>query len=115
VSGTSTGQEVELGAVNGAAGSDGGVAYGARLLAFTEAVMSADPEAIDSERKALREVLTPAAFVDTCATIGAFNVVDRVADATGIPLDPPLAVMSKEVRDELDLARFASSANSPGA
>ena len=41
--------------------------------------------------------------------------VDRVANATGIPLDAGLAAMSGEVREELDLARFSSSANTPGA
>ena len=53
--------------------------------------------------------------MDCCAVIGAFNVVDRIADATGIPLDPPLQMMSQQVREELDLARFGSSANTPGA
>ena len=47
--------------------------------------------------------------------IGAFNVVDRIADSTGIPLDASLQAMSDAVRSELDLARFGSSANTPGA
>lgn len=55
------------------------------------------------------------AFVDTCAVVGAFNVFDRIADATSIPLDAGLAASSGDVRKELDLARFASSANTPGA
>ena len=74
--------------------------------------MGADDLALDRERRALQSVLTPAAFVDVCAVIGMFNVVDRIADATGIPLDEPLVAMSTEVRSELDLARFPSSANS---
>ena len=65
--------------------------------------------------QALLEALGPAAFVDACAVIAAFNVVDRIADSTGIPLDDALKLMSSEVRAELDLARFASSANTPGA
>jgi len=59
--------------------------------------------------------VSPAAFVDVCAVIAAFNVVDRVADATGIPLDPMLHAMSGDVREELELARFGSAANTPGA
>jgi hypothetical protein len=101
--------------VNGAAAGDGGVAHGERLLAFTEAVMGHDDEALARERRALRAVLSDAEYVDTCATIGAFNVVDRIADATGIPLDDMLLAASAEIREELDLARFASSANTPGA
>jgi hypothetical protein len=55
------------------------------------------------------------AFVDTCAVVGAFNVFDRIADATGIPLDAGLAASSGDLRVELGLARFASAANTPGA
>ena len=51
--------------------------------------------------------------MDVAALIGAFNFVDRIADATGIPLDPMMRVMSAEIRDQLGLAGFASSANTP--
>ena len=95
----------------GASGGDGGVAHGARLLAFTDAVLGDDPEALRRERQALRAVLTDEAFVDTCATIGAFSVVDRIADATGIPLDDGMRVIGEPVWTELGLARFGSSAN----
>jgi hypothetical protein len=93
---------------------DGGVLHGARLVAFTDAVMGDDEDALRRERAALRVVLSDAAFVDTCATIGAFNVVDRIADATGIPVDDMMLEMSAQVREELDLSRFASAANTPG-
>ena len=101
--------------VNGAfREGDGGIAHGALLLAFTDAVMGEGDEGLGRARQALRKSLSDAAFVDTCATIGAFNVVDRIADATGIPLDDMMRSMSEAVREELDLARFASSANTPG-
>ena len=77
--------------------------------------MGSDDEALRRERAALRAVLSPEAFVDVAATIGAFNVVDRIADATGIPLDDMMHAISGEIRQELNLARFASSANTPGA
>jgi hypothetical protein len=78
-------------------------------------VLGTDDEALGRERLALRAVLSPEAFVDACAVIGAFNVVDRIADATGIPLDSVLVAASGDIRAELDLARFRSSANTPGA
>ena len=108
-----TGHQVEIAAVNGGVAGDGGVTHGAALVAFTEAVMrGTDAEA---ERHALRALLSPEAFVDVAAVIGSFNVVDRIADATGIPLDEALDAPSVEVRRELGLARFASAANTPGA
>lgn len=113
MSGQTTGDEVDLGNVNGGVESDGGVEHGARLVAFTEAVMGGDEARLAGERAALRALLTPEAFVDAAAVIGAFNVVDRIANATGIPLDAGMAAMSGEVRKELDLARFVSSANTP--
>jgi hypothetical protein len=94
---------------------DGGVAHGARLVAFTDAAMGGDDRRLQRERVALRAVLSDEAFVDTCATIGAFNVVDRIADATGIPLDDMMLTMSESVREELDLGRFGSAANTPAA
>lgn len=113
MSSQAAGTEVDLRAVNGGAKSSAGVEHGERLLAFTEAVMADDEEALVREREALRTVLSPEAFVDTAAVIGSFNVVDRIADSTGIPLDDMLQAASGAVREELDLARFASSANTP--
>ena len=109
------GGAADLSVVTGRAESDGGVPHGARLLAFTDAVLGSDAEAIERERVALRAVVSPEAFVDVCALIASFNVVDRIADATGIPLDPMLYAMSGEVREELQLARFRSAENTPGA
>ena len=106
---------MDLGAVTADVARDGGVEHGARLLAFTDAVLRDDDERLHRERDALRPLLSPAAFVDVCAVITAFNVVDRVADATGIPLNPMLLAMSGDVREELELARFRSAANTPGA
>ena len=111
-SGESEGAEIDLSAIHGAAG-DGGIEHGARLVAFTEAVMGSDEEALRRERTALREVLSDEAFVDTAAVIGSFNIVDRIADATGIPLDDMIELMTRDLREELALARFGSSANTP--
>ena len=110
-----SGGTADLGAVNGPIDGDGGVTHGERLLAFTNAVTAGDADAITRERHALRAVLSGEEFVDVCGVIAAFNVVDRIADATGIPLDPMLSAMSADVRAELDLTRFRSAANTPGA
>jgi hypothetical protein len=106
---------VDLRAVRGEGEGDGGVRHGARLVAFTEAVQAGDDATLARERDALRAVLTHEQFVDACAVIGSFNVVDRIADAIGIPLDPGMTQLSAAVRDELDLNEFAAAANTPGA
>lgn len=116
MSSLATGSDIELGGVNEGEGKDdAGIPHGARLLAFTDAVMRGDDAELDRERKALRGALTDEEYIDAVATVGAFNVVDRIADSTGIPLDEALDAVSKDVREELGLARFGSSANTPGA
>jgi hypothetical protein len=105
-----SGASVDMNAVNGS--GDGGVEHGAEILAFVEAIMRGEPG--DGERERLRAVVSPEAFVDAVALIASFNVVDRIADATGIPLDPALEAMSGDLRDELGLGRFTSAANTPG-
>ncbi len=75
--------------------------------------MGEDEAALSREREALRSLLPDEAFVDVAATIGAFNVVDRIANATGIPLDEMMDAMSADIRQELNLTRFASAANTP--
>ena len=109
------GRSVDLGAVRGEGDGDGGVRHGARLLAFTEAAMGSGDAALERKRRCLREVLSDDEFVDACAVIGSFNVVDRIADATGIPLDERMRETSASIREQLRLGEFGSSANTPGA
>ena len=81
-----SGAEIDLSAVRGEE-VDSGVAAGAELLAYTDAVMANDVEAIARTRDAVEASLGKAAVADAAAVIAMFNIVDRVADATGIPID----------------------------
>lgn len=110
-----SGGTADLRAITASVEGDAGVEHGALLVAFANAVQGDDDARLAATRRTLRAVLSPEAFVDACAIVGAFNVVDRIADATGIPLDPMLAAMTGDVRQELGLAGFRSSANTPGA
>ena len=83
-------------------------------MRFAEAVLDEDQAALSRARTGLLRALGPEGLVDAAAVVGLFNAIDRVADATGIPLDEPLLLMSGEVRAELGLERFASAANTPG-
>lgn len=83
------GLEVDLASVRGETpqGTGAHVAHEGPLVAFTDAVMGRDPDEIARTRSALEAVLGPRGVVDAAGVIAAFNVVDRVADATGIPID----------------------------
>lgn len=97
MSGAVRGAEVDLSVVAGEA-VDSGVAHGAELLAYADAVMGGDAAAIASTRDGLEQVLGLAGVSDTAAVIAMFNVVDRIADATGIPIDEEFA---RDVRYEI--------------
>jgi alkylhydroperoxidase family enzyme len=96
----------DLQAVTGTAES-GGVPHGGVLIAFAEAVLGEDDATLAEARDAVQAVLGPAGLVDAAAVVGLFNAIDRVADATGIPLEPEKATASADLRAALGLDRFA--------
>ena len=110
----SEGVDLDVSAVAGGS-IDEHIAHANHLIAFTYAVMNADADAIAATRADLRSVLADDAFVDTCAIIGAFNVVTRIADATGIPLDEMMLDTSAETRTQLGINQFPGARNSPAA
>ena len=83
-----------------------GVEHGTFLLAFTEAIVGEDDDALDHVRHAVIETLSPAAMVDAAGVASNFERMVRIADATGIPLDARMQALSQEVRDTLHLERF---------
>jgi len=44
---------------------------------------------------------------DAAGVVGLFNAIDRIADATGIPLDADTAAASADFRAALGLDRFS--------
>ena len=81
-----SGAEIDISAINDNSVASG-VACGAELLAFTDAVMARDADAIAPTRAAVEEELGKEAVTETVAVMTMFNVVDRIADSTGIPVD----------------------------
>ena len=113
-SGAATGQAFDLHAVTeGAAVARSGVAHEETLLAFTEALVSGEREALVIARTRVLHELGPEALVDAAAVASNFERMVRIADATGIPLDSFLDEMTVDIRAELHLARFESTAKMP--
>jgi hypothetical protein len=83
------------------------VPFGRLLVAFADAVLGDDDAALTRSRGALMAVLGPPGLVDAAAVVGLFNAIDRVADATGIPLEPEKAAASADFRAALGLDSFA--------
>jgi hypothetical protein len=81
------------------------------LTAFAEAIVQGDEAALASARTRAAEALGPGGLVDAAAVASNFERMTRIADATGIPLDAPVAALSSDLRDALGLDRFASAAH----
>jgi hypothetical protein len=113
-SGEATGQAFDLHAVTeGATTANSGVAHEETLLALAEAMVSDDEEALATARARVLDELGPEALVDAAGVASNFERMVRIADATGIPLDSFLDEMTADLRAELNLARFESTANTP--
>jgi len=113
-SGEISGSNVDVAAVtddDAAAGS--GIAHAATLLAFAEAAVKGSDAALNSARGRLLDAVGPECLVDAAAVVSNFERMVRIADSTGIPLDAPVTAMSEDLRANLGLNDFHSSANTP--
>ncbi len=76
------------------------------LDAFAAAICSNDPAAVARAREQVVGALGLAAMIDAAAVIAAFNAYPRVADATGIPLEPAKEEGTRALREALGLDRL---------
>jgi hypothetical protein len=101
------GGNYDLSLLTGGSG-DGNIPHGALLVRFAEAVLGADP-ALPRIQAEIREKLGDAALVDAAAIAATFNAIDRVADATGIPIEDTKAAATADFRSDLGINAFAES------
>jgi len=85
---------------------DVGVTAAAELLAFADAAVRRDDEAVLRSRSSIVSVLGESAMLDAAGVIGGFEGITRVADATGIPLEPAKAEQTSDFRMTLGIDRF---------
>ena len=89
-----------------------GVPNSHELLQFTNACLGDDTAALAATRQALVDKMGSGALVDTVGVISNFQRMVRIADATGIPSDDAMLVMSENLREQLGINRYVSAANS---
>lgn len=85
-----------------------GVEHGAALIAFAEAMVKDDDEVLAQSRWAVIATMSPEAMVDAAGVVSNFERMVRIADSTGIPLGERMEVLTKGVRDQLQLERFTA-------
>ena len=72
-----------------------------------------DDARLAAARKTVLDAMGAEALVDASAVIGNFQRMVRIADGTGIPLDKPVALVSADLRDTLDLDSFGLASQTP--
>jgi hypothetical protein len=91
-----------------------GIPSGDVLLRFTAAAHHGATD-LDDARHELVAALGSAALVEASLTVGAFNGLTRVADATGIALDGGTLAATRDVRADLGLNDFTGARNTGAA
>jgi hypothetical protein len=86
--------------VRGAGGS--GVAHEAELLAFADAAIG-EKGRLAQARAALVAAVGEEAMADAAGVVAGFDAITRVADGSGIPLEPPKAEATADWRTRLGI------------
>jgi len=106
-SGKRAGEVYDLRAVMGEDASGGGVREGAALLAFAEAVAGrSNDAALEAARGCALDALGPAGLVDAAAVLANFAGINRVASATGVPIDRVVEKNTRDIRAALGIDAF---------
>lgn len=92
-------------------GAATGVPHATELLAFADAATNRDAKALGAARAALASAVGTPGMHDAAAVIGGFNGITRIADATGIPVEPAKAEAAADFITALGIARFQAEKN----
>lgn len=90
---------------------DIGVEGGDELLAFADAILGKDVNALNETRNALSRRLGPAAVSAASIIAADFSKNDRIANGLGIPLESDSLAPSAEFREQLGINDYRSAAN----
>ena len=91
-----------------------GLEHGAVLTAFAEAAVTRSDE-LPAARQRIVDELGAGALIDATGTVANFQRMVRIADGIGIPIDDRMAAASGEIREQLELERYGSAANTARA
>ena len=91
---------------------DSGVRDGPWLRRLTEAAIRGDWLGLAASRPMAEAAMGEQQVADILVVAAAFNGITRVADATGIPLDPDTHASTGEMREDTGIERFNYSEKS---
>ena len=76
-------------------------------MSFADAVLGTDDKRLGEIQSEIRRKLGDAALCDAAGIAATFNAIDRVADATGIPIEDVKADSTADFRAALGINAFA--------
>ena len=79
------------------------------MIEFAEAILSGDKGRLDAAREAILTSMGSDAVVDSAGVAGLFNAIDRIADATGAPLEKDKEEMTAEMREAIGINEIAAT------
>ena len=103
-----TGADYDLDGIIG--DGDGNIPAGAVLIEFAEPATGADQDRLARARQAVLQALGPASLVDAAGVVATFDAIDRVADATGTPVEDERLAQTEDIRERLGINDFPSAA-----
>ena len=104
--------EIDIQGVNGdASAAATGIEHGEELMKFAEALASGEAVSLSESREALLAKAGGNVLVDAAGVAANFQRMVRIAGSIGIPVDNMETDLGQQVREELNLSRFATSKN----
>lgn len=86
---------------------DSGVPGSVVMLALVDAVLANDRDGTTLARRAINEVLGPEATCEVAAITGNFEMMNRIADATGTPVSAQAREYLTDELEDLGLGHVA--------
>jgi hypothetical protein len=99
--------------VKGTAEDDGGIAHGALLVRICDAMAADRPGAMREIEAEAISALGIDSFVDAVAVSALFHLMNRVANATGTPLDDTMIAPGEKVSEQIGANDFLSRHDTP--
>ena len=81
------------------------------LIEFTDNLVALDSDKLSDSRQKIIDTLGYTVLVEAAATVATFSMLDRIANATGIPLETEMVKMSADFREGLGINNYYSAGN----
>jgi len=85
------------------------------LLAYADAIYANDSRELENTRKQVFSQIGAGGLVEAAATAATFSMLDRIANAVGIQIEPMAIGQTEDFREELGINKYLSAVNTLGS